>query len=396
MRIELALTYVAGAVSACAALLLAGVPGRDRLRCVEHEPAILRLAPTASATPAATPTSAPSIEPVPSFTYAPIDPARELIEPIPEDLEEFFDDYLERDFDPEVIGLGRRLFHDPRLSTDNTVSCASCHDLRYGGADRAVTPTGHNGQLGALNTPSVFNSVFHLGQFWDGRAPDLETQVDGPPTTAIEMASSWEEISAKLMTDGRLVAEFGRAFPDGDFSKEIDSSFVRLAIAEFERTLITPNSPFDRYLRGDANAVSETVKEGYQVFKDVGCVECHNGMGVGGGSYQLLGRQKPYFDPGMSGVHFGRFQVTGLEADKFVFKVGSLRNIQLTAPYLHDGSIDRLEDVVRLMAEHQLGRTVSDAQVERIVEFLRSLTGEYQGRPLKSLQNTMSFRASDE
>ncbi len=387
MRVQLVVTFAAGAASALAVLALAGVPRRDTTRNADAP----RAAPVLMS-PATGFVSPP--KPAQRFTYAPIDPARELIEPIPESIEEFFEDYLERDYHPELIELGRRLFHDPRLSTDNSISCATCHDLRYGGADRAVTPTGHLGQIGSMNTPTVFNAVFHLGQFWDGRAPDLEAQVDGPPNTPTEMASNWEEISAKLNTDGSLMADFERAFPEGEFDESVDARFVRLAIAEFERTLITPNAPFDRYLRGDTGAVSEAAKEGYQLFKDVGCIECHNGMGVGGGSFQVVGRRKPYFDPGMSDVHLGRFNVTGLAADKHVFKVGSLRNIELTAPYLHDGSLDKLEDVVRMMADHQIGRSISDSEVTRIVEFLRSLTGEYGGRPLKSLQNTITFRAA--
>lgn len=360
-------------------LLVAAVPYRD----APDE------RPTERTTPLVAPTPAPVEE---RFGYAPLDPTGELIEPIPEDVEEFFEDYLEIDYEPEKIELGRMLFHDTRLSADSTISCASCHDLRYAGIDRAVTATGVDGQLGPINTPTVFNSVFNAMQFWDGRAEDLEAQADGPPNAPAEMSSNWSEITAKLGQDQAVLDQLARAFPGDDFTAGIPEDLLLDAIASFERTLITPNAPFDAYLRGDEQAISELAKEGYQVFKDVGCIECHNGIAIGGGSFQRLGRRKDYFAEHTAAVNLGRFNVTGDEADRNVFKVGSLRNIALTAPYLHDGSQETLDDVVRVMAEYQLEVELTDAQVERLVAFLHTLTGEYEGKSLEAVQNTVEFR----
>ncbi|MEM8714035.1 MAG: cytochrome c peroxidase [Planctomycetota bacterium] len=326
-----------------------------------------------------------------SFTYQPLDPSGELIEPIPEDVEDFFEDYLEIDYVPERIALGSELFHDPRLSVDNTVSCASCHDLRYGGIDRAVTATGVRSQVGGSNTPTVYNAAFNVAQFWDGRAADLEQQAGGPPLAAKEMASDWDQISAKLMADARMMEMLKEAYPDADFSEGIEPRYFLEPIADFERTLITPNSPFDRYLRGDEDAISEAAKEGYQVFKDVGCIECHNGVAIGGKSFQVMGRKQPYFDEHTAAMNLGRFAQTGNPNDKHAFKVGNLRNIALTAPYLHDGSQPTLESAVHVMAQHQLDLELSDGQTQRIVAFLETLTGEFGGVPLDEMQNTVQF-----
>lgn len=331
-------------------------------------------------------------EPV-AFGYEPLDPSGELIEPLPTSVEEFFEDYLEIDYVPEKVALGESLFHDPRLSTDNTLSCASCHDLRYGGVDRAVTATGVRGQVGPINTPTVFNAALSFTQFWDGRAPDLEAQADGPPNADGEMDSNWDEITAKLVQDERVMELLHAAYPGEDFSEGVDPRFWRNAIGDFERTLITPDAPFDAYLRGDSSAISELAKEGYQVFKDVGCVECHNGLGVGGNSFQPLGREKPYFGEHTVPVDLGRYNVTGDERDRNFFKVPNLRNVALTGPWLHDGSQEDLADVVRVMGEYQLDVHLSDGQVDRIVAFLETLTGEYQGRSLDRVQNTVDFRA---
>ena len=386
------LSFAAGAASALVIVSVAGVPlssriptpQRGALDSVDERDEAGRLTSEVSRSTLALPRAE-------TATYHALNPEGELIEPIPDDVEEFFEDYLEHDYVPARIELGRALFHDVRLSTNDTLSCASCHDLRYGGIDRAITPTGYRMQIGSINTPSVFNAVFNLGQFWDGRAPDLETQAGGPPTAPGEMGSTWAEISSKLIADLSMKRRFEEAFPGADFSVAIDSRYVVEAISDFERTLITPNSPFDRYLMGDEEAVSETVKQGYQDFKDLGCIECHNGMAVGGASYQRLGREKEYFDPGMSGVHLGRYNVTGKETDRHFFKVSSLRNIALTAPYLHDGSKDTLEEVIAAMGEYQLGTSLPEHQVARIAEFLRSLTGEFRGLPLDELQNTTEF-----
>ena len=319
--------------------------------------------------------------PAEQFSYSPLDPGNEPIEAIPH-VEEFFEDYLEMDYEPAKVTLGRQLFHDTRLSADNSISCASCHDLRYGGVDRAVTATGIRGQIGPINTPTVFNSAFSLAQFWDGRASDLEAQADGPPNAEGEMGSNWEEITSKLSQDSTMMGLLQEAFPGEDFSAGIEASYWLEAIAAFERTLITPESPFDKYLKGDESAVDDMVKEGYQVFKDVGCTECHNGAAVGAKSFQPLGRKRQYFDSHSAGVDLGRFNHTGDEADRHRFKVPSLRNVSLTGPWFHDGSYDSLRDAIRAMGEYQLDIDLTEAQLDRLEAFLDSLTGEYMGIPL--------------
>ena len=385
-------SLLAGVVCAAVPLVLMGVPRRGAADTphVAASRALPRLQEPAR------PTQSSSPAPVERFSYQPIDLAQEPVEPLPTDLEELFEDYLEVDYVPERIALGQTLFHDPRLSADDTVSCASCHDLRYAGIDRAITATGIQGQIGPINTPTVFNAALHFMQFWDGRAADLEAQADGPPNAAAEMGSNWAEITEKLRRDARVMAQLAAAYPDEDFSDPataIEPTHWTLALADFERTLITPNAPFDRYLRGEVGAVSDLAKEGYQLFKDVGCFECHSGIGLGGKSLQRMGRKREYFDPSVEGVHLGRFGVTGQPDDRFVFKVPSLRNVSLTAPYYHDGSQATLSEAVRTMAAVQLDRDLTEAQVLRIVAFLASLTGEYQGKPLSHHQNTVEFPA---
>jgi len=379
--------FCAGAVA-----LVAGVPAETpAMSSVPPAPAASASAASARPAPAGGPTAQAAESE--TFSYEPLDPTGELIEPIPTDVEEYFEDYLEVDYNPHSIELGRRLFHDPRLSSDDTVSCASCHDLRYAGVDRAVTATGVRGQVGPINTPTVFNSAFNVRQFWDGRAEDLEAQADGPPNAPGEMASNWAEISSKLSRDGAMMELLAAAYPDADFSEGIEPRFWLEAIADFERTLITPNAPFDRYLMGEEDAIDRSAKEGYQIFKDIGCIECHNGMAVGGKSFQRLGRKRPYFGSHTAAVDLGRFNVTGAEEDRNAFKVGSLRNVALTAPYFHDGSQKTLPDAIRAMAEHQLDLELSGAQVERIEAFLQTLTGEWCGLPLDQVQNTGAGRA---
>ena len=313
----------------------------------------------------------------------------ELIKPIPLTVEDYHDDE-EIDYDENWVKLGKRLFHDTRLSSDDSVSCASCHDLRYGGVDRAITATGIHGQIGPINTPTVFNSSYGFTQFWDGRAEDLEKQADGPPNAPNEMGSNWKEILEKIRADKIYLEMFKKAVPD-EVKKESDIKEAHLMqmIAAFERTLITPNADFDKYLRGQEDAISEVAKKGYEVFKDKGCIECHNGAAVGGKSYQKLGRKKAYFTKGThTTVDLGRYNVTKKKKDKFHFKVPTLRNIELTAPYFHDGSQKTLRDAVVAMSDHQIDIPLDDKEVDQVVEFLKTLTGEYQGKSLKAHQNT--------
>jgi cytochrome c peroxidase len=281
--------------------------------------------------------------------------------------------------DPRKVELGRKLFHDPRLSHDNQLSCANCHDLTTGGTDRRVRSIGINGAVGVINAPTVLNSGFNFSQFWDGRAGTLEKQIDGPLQSNIEMGSTWPEVIEKLEHSHEYVQAFQQIYGD-----EIQSEHVRDCIAEFERSLSTPNSRFDRYLRHEAGALTSQEEEGYKLFKSFGCASCHQGVNVGGNMYQKLGVMAPYFtDRGrITKADLGRFNVTGDPRDMYMFKVPSLRNVELTAPYFHDGSAATLADAVRMMAKYQLGRHLTDQEVELMVDFLKTLTGELNGKPL--------------
>jgi len=280
---------------------------------------------------------------------------------------------------PDKAALGERLFKDPRLSRDDTVACTFCHDLAAGGVDHRQTAVGIGGQTGPVNTPTVFNAAFNFAQFWDGRAASLEQQVAGPVTNPKEMASSWDQVLAKLSADAGYRAEFARLYADG-----ITATNIADAIATFERTLVTPDSPFDRYLRGDAGALTADQREGYRRFKIYGCASCHQGANVGGNLFQRFGiMSDPLADKRPSSdADLGRYNVTHREEDRRVFKVPSLRNIALTAPYFHDGSAETLDDAVARMGRAQLGRELSAEDRRLIVAFLQSLTGQWNGRPL--------------
>lgn len=277
------------------------------------------------------------------------------------------------------VKLGEKLFHDPRLSHDNSVACASCHNLQTGGTDRRKRPTGINGAEGFINTPTVFNSGFNFRQFWDGRAETLEDQINGPIHAPHELGSNWPEVTAKLTAVPDYVAEFAALYPDG-----IQSHTIRDAIATFERSLYTSNARFDQFLRGDGEVLTEAEKAGYHLFKTYGCIRCHQGVNIGGNMFQTFGIMGNYFaDRGTeTQADMGRFNVTGDAQDRHVFKVPSLRNVALTPPYFHDGSAARLEDAVTIMGTYQLGRRLAPNEVALIVQFLRTLTGTYKGKPL--------------
>jgi cytochrome c peroxidase len=274
--------------------------------------------------------------------------------------------------DPKIVELGRRLFADTRLSSDGTVSCGSCHDLAKGGMDGNPRSRGVEGRVGVINTLTVYNAALNFALFWDGRAKTLETQIDGPITNSVELNSGWSAVVGKLRGDPSYVASFAGAFADG-----ISPDNVRKAIAAFERTLLTPDAPLDRWLRGDQAAMSSQQKEGYETFKAVGCVSCHQGANVGGNMFQRFGVFGDYFADrgGVSEPDYGRFNVTKDEADRFVFRVPSLRNVEYTAPYFHDGSAQTLPQAIQVMATYQLGRSLSSHQVTVIEAFLRSLSG---------------------
>jgi cytochrome c peroxidase len=273
----------------------------------------------------------------------------------------------------DKIKLGMELFRDPRLSKTDQVSCASCHDLAKGGADHRQFSLGINGQIGSSNAPTVFNSSLNFRQFWDGRAENLESQLQGPIHNPIEMGTTWNEIIAKLSKDARYNEEFNKVY-----RSEMTEMSIVDAIVSFEQSLTTPNAPFDRYELGDPKALSSIQVLGYEKFKSYGCIACHQGVGVGGNMYQTLGVMGDYFKDrgGSFPSDMGRFNITGLESDRHVFRVPSLRNVQLTAPYFHDGTVQTLNQAVHLMAKYQLGRDLSEEDTKAIVEFLNSLTGD--------------------
>lgn len=283
----------------------------------------------------------------------------------------------ETELDQQKVALGRTLFHDPRLSRDNSIACASCHDVDNGGADAASHSAGIGGAVTGVNSPTVLNSGFNFAQFWDGRAASLEEQIDGPIHHPGEMGSNWQEVLSKL----RQVPEYVEAF-NGTYDDGIRVQNVKDAIATYERSLVTP-SRFDQYLTGSRTAISEQERAGYDLFAALGCISCHQGRNVGGNMFQKFGVVGNYFrDRGnVTQADYGRYNVTGNEDDIHVFKVPSLRNIELTAPYFHDGSADTLEAAVQVMAEYQLGRILEGTEVELIVAFLRTLTGETEGQP---------------
>ncbi|WP_461535459.1 cytochrome-c peroxidase [Spongorhabdus nitratireducens] len=271
--------------------------------------------------------------------------------------------------DAAKVELGKQLYFDPRLSKSGFLSCNSCHNLSMGGTDNLPSSIGHQWTIGPINAPTVLNSSFNLAQFWDGRAKDLQEQAGGPIANPKEMAFSHELAVNVLETIPQYRASFKNVF--GDQNITIDQ--VTDAIASFEETLVTPGSRFDQWLKGDETALTQQEKSGYQLFKDVGCTACHSGPAVGGMSYQKFGLIKPYITDNPA---TGRAAVTGNEYEKFFFKVPTLRNIELTYPYFHDGSVWDLGEAVDIMAELQLGRTLNKTENTQIVAFLKTLTGD--------------------
>jgi cytochrome c peroxidase len=267
------------------------------------------------------------------------------------------------------VELGKKLYFDPRLSKSGFISCNSCHNLSMGGTDNLQTSIGHNWQQGPINAPTVLNSSLNVAQFWDGRAADLKEQAGGPIANPGEMAASHTLAVGVLQSIPEYVREFKQVFG----KDQITIEEVTQAIAEFEKTLVTPNAPFDRWLLGDKTALTADQAEGYTLFKNSGCVACHNGEAVGGNSFQKMGVVEPYQTQstaeGMAGV-------TGKDADRFKFKVPTLRNVELTYPYFHDGAAQTLGEAVDIMGRLQLGKKFTPEENAKIVAFLKSLTGD--------------------
>lgn len=268
-----------------------------------------------------------------------------------------------------MVELGKKLYFDPRLSKSGFISCNSCHNLSMGGTDNLKTSIGHNWQQGPINAPTVLNSSLNVAQFWDGRAADLKAQAGGPIANPGEMAFTHTLAISVLESIPEYVMSFKQVFG----TDEITIDEVTNAIAEFEKTLVTPNAPFDRWLLGDKDALNAQALAGYKLFKESGCVACHNGEALGGNSFQKMGIMEPYQAKspaeGLSGV-------TGKDADRFKFKVPTLRNVEMTYPYFHDGEAETLTEAVDVMGRLQLGKKFSAAENAQIVAFLKSLTGD--------------------
>lgn len=272
-------------------------------------------------------------------------------------------------YDKEKAMLGKQLYMDTSLSKDGKVSCNTCHDLKRYGVDNEIFSIGADGVLDEpFNSPTTFNSVFNFVQFWDGKAKNLADQAKNPFINPKEMALKDEaEVVKRVEANAKYKASFDKIYG------EITMQNITDAIAEFEKTLITPNAPFDRYLNGDENAISSQAKRGWEAFKSNGCVACHQGQNIGGTMYQKIG----IFEPYPNQENLGRYEITKIESDKMVFKVPSLRNVAKTAPYYHDGSIPTLDACVQFMAYYQLGKFLDQQTVDDIVAFLESLTGEF-------------------
>ena len=271
--------------------------------------------------------------------------------------------------DAGKVELGKKLWFEPRLSMSGIISCNTCHNLSMGGTDNLKTSIGHGWKAGPVNSPTVFNSSLAIAQFWDGRAADLKEQAGGPIQADVEMNMPHTLAVGILQSIPGYVAEFKSVYG----KDKIDIDMITDSIAEFEKTLVTPNARFDKWLAGDDKALTEKELAGYTLFKESGCVACHNGPAAGGTSFQRMGVVEPYKT---SSPAEGRSAVTGVDADRFNFKVPTLRNVELTYPYFHDGQAATLEEAVDIMGRLQLGRTYSADEIGSIVAFLKTLTGE--------------------
>jgi len=290
-------------------------------------------------------------------------PVNEPIQPIP----------LHIDLDEKKVALGEKLFRDVRLSGNQKYACISCHGFDTGGVDRMARSPNSKGKFTAVNTPTVFNSGFNFKLNWDGRDDNLRVNVD---SSIKAMGGKWEEIISMLQNSPDYAQVFAKTYPDG-----MTKDSVMDAIATFEQSLYTPNSRFDQFLRGNSNALTPGEKQGYNLFKDYGCVSCHQGINVGGNMFQKFGVLGDYFaDRGnVSKADWGRFNVTGQEKDRYIFRVPSLRNVELTPPYFHDGTAKTLEHEIAVMAQYQLGRPLTSEQIDLIIQFLKTLTKKYEG-----------------
>lgn len=295
--------------------------------------------------------------------------ALEVFKPLPSTVPAVKDNRIT----PEKIALGKALFFDTRVSASGVFSCNSCHNLATGGDDNLETSIGHGWQKGPRNAPTVFNSVFNVAQFWDGRAEDLKTQAKGPVQAGVEMANTPSQVISTLKSMPQYTTWFKAAFPDEADPVTFDN-FAK-AIEAFEATLITP-APFDSFLNGDDEAISVSARQGMQLFIDKGCASCHGGINVGGEGYYPFGLiEKPGAEI-LPETDKGRFAVTNTADDSYVFRAAPLRNIALTAPYFHSGKVWDLRQAVAIMGTAQLGEELKGEEVDLIVAFLETLTGK--------------------
>jgi cytochrome c peroxidase len=298
-----------------------------------------------------------------------LDRAKTLFKPIPDTPPELKDNTLSA----EKVELGKLLYFDPRLSASWLISCNTCHNVGLGGVDLLETSIGHGWQKGPRNSPTVFNAVFNVAQFWDGRAEDLKAQAKGPVQAGVEMSNTPERVEKTLASIPEYVQWFKVAFPNEKAAVSFEN--MAKAIEAFEATLLTPDSRFDRYLQGDAGALSAQEKKGLKLFMDKGCSACHGGINVGGNGYYPFGVvEKPGAEL-LPPEDKGRFAVTRSATDEYVFRSPSLRNITLTPPYFHTGKVWSLKQAVAIMGASQLGIKLSDQETGQIVAFLDTLTG---------------------
>ena len=289
----------------------------------------------------------------------------------------------ELNLNPAKVDLGNMLYHDTRLSGNGKLSCASCHGLTIGGDDNMAVAVGIDGQLGPINSPTVLNSGFNFKQFWDGRAHNLRNQAEGPVENPIEMGAKWVDVVPKIQAVKTYIQLFDKIYPHEGITKFT----ITDAIAEFERSLVTP-APIDEYLKGNDSALTKNQIIGYKKFQSYGCVACHQGVNFGSNMMQKFGALEAYFNEikAETTVDKGRYNLTKEEKDRNVFKVPTLRNIELTAPYFHNAGAQTLDQAINIMGLNQLGRQIPDKDRAQIADFLTSLTGELSVKPLSPPQ----------
>ncbi len=275
--------------------------------------------------------------------------------------------------------LGEKLFIDARLSKHNNIACSSCHQLSVGGDDNVAFGISSTAEQHIINTPSIFNARYNFRQNWNGSITTLQEQIESVISSHHEFNNQWSNVLNRLLKDKTLTKEFNQAYKDG-----LTKNNIIDAIVEFENTLITPNARFDRYLRHEDNVMTKNEIDGYHVFKDLGCISCHQGINIGGNLYQKFGVFYNYLAErgNISNVDYGRMNITNRQSDAFVFKVPSLRNVAVTAPYLHDGSAETIEQAITIMGRTQLGRSLTKNEIFLLKAFLNTLTGEYKNKPL--------------